>query len=287
MRQAIIKALISLGGDTTRDDVKRWLVTNTDLITAETLTQEKVSKKTQRAYQQFAFPFNFSLKTLEMIGLIDISERSKIKGLNLVLAHELVANATRTNELTDQVWAKSRDAKANESIDGSGDDVEEEIVDELNTSDYIDAWRGKVLASLKDMNPIKFEAFSRNLISKMQIELDEKIGVVASGDGGLDGFGYLTTDDFRTVRVALQSKRWAGNVGSPEIDKFRGAMDKRNAEYGIFITTGVFTPAAMKAAREGTRVITLIDQEKMLDLIAKYELHVKPVITYVVDDFFR
>lgn len=59
-------------------------------------------------------------------------------------------------------------------------------------------------------------------------------------------------------------------------------MDK----YGILITTGVFTPAAMKEAREGTRVITLIDQEKMLDLIAKYELHVKPVVTYVVDEFY-
>ena len=94
--------------------------------------------------------------------------------------------------------------------------------------------------------------------------MDEKIGIQVSNDGGLDGFGYITSqDDFRTNRVAIQAKRWNGNIQSPEIDKFRGAMDKHNAEYGIFITTSSFSRGAIQASRQGTRVITLIDGDKI------------------------
>ncbi|WP_322573203.1 restriction endonuclease [Lactobacillus sp. PV037] len=93
-----------------------------------------------------------------------------------------------------------------------------------------------------------------------------------------------------TTRVAIQAKRWNLNttVSSPEIDKFRGAMDKFRAEYGIFITTTSFTRGAINAARSGTRVITLIDGEKLLDLVAKYQVFVKPKVVYELDkEFFE
>ena len=75
--------------------------------------------------------------------------------------------------------------------------------------------------------------------------------------------------------------------GGREIDKFRGAMDKFRAEFGIFITTSTFTRDAIKASRAGTRVITLIDGDKLIDLVTKYELYVKPVTVYKLEDFFR
>ena len=64
---------------------------------------------------------------------------------------------------------------------------------------------------------------------------------------------------------------------------------KFRAEYGIFITTSTFTRDAIKASRAGTRVITLIDGEHLLDLVAKYELYVtkKVITTYELDDFFE
>ena len=141
--------------------------------------------------------------------------------------------------------------------------------------------------AVKQLNPGKFELFGRMLAKKMGVDLDENIGVKISGDGGLDGYGYLTTDDFRTARVGIQAKRWDGLVPSPEIDKFRGAMDKYNAEFGIFVTTSDFTRDAITTARKGTRVITLINGDQLTDLAAKYQLHVKPVTTYELDDFFK
>lgn len=157
-------------------------------------------------------------------------------------------------------------------------DIEEETEEE--------PWKSELLAALAKMSPQKFEMFSRGLLLHMGVDLDDNIGVRYVGDGGLDGFGYITSDDFRTTRVALQAKRWDGKVSAPEIDKFRGAMDKYNAEYGIFITTSDFTREAMKTAKAGTRIITLINGDKICDLVAKYHYYVEPVTTYKLKSFF-
>ena len=150
-----------------------------------------------------------------------------------------------------------------------------------------DPWRTKLLDALNNLAPNKFEFFCRALVKKMNVDIDETIGVKQSGDGGLDGFGYMMADDFRTSSVAIQAKRWSKNlVSSPEIDKFRGAMDKYRADYGIFITTSSFSKEAVKAARTGTKIITLIDGERLVDLVAKYELYVTPVVTYELGEFF-
>lgn len=73
---------------------------------------------------------------------------------------------------------------------------------------------------------------------------------------------------------------------APERDKFRGAMDKYNAEFGIFITNSDFTRGAIKTARQGTRIITLIDGEEICDLVAKYNYYVEPVTIYKLKSFY-
>lgn len=168
-------------------------------------------------------------------------------------------------------------------VDGS---LNDEIDNSNSDEDTDETWRAELLDALAKMSPKKFELFSRGLLIHMGVDLDDNIGVRYVGDGGLDGFGYITSDDFRTTRVALQAKRWDGKVSAPEIDKFRGAMDKHNAEYGIFITTSDFTREAMKTAREGTRVITLINGDQICDLVAKYNYYVKPVTTYRLKKFY-
>ena len=136
------------------------------------------------------------------------------------------------------------------------------------------------------MSPKKFEIFSRALLDKMGVKFTEK-GTQISGDGGIDGYGYhLDDNDFRTTRVVIQCKRYNKNlVGSPDIDKFLGAMVKHKADYGVFITNSRFTTAAKEAAREGVP-ITLIDKDDLVRLVKKYELYVKPVTTYVLDEFY-
>ena len=147
-------------------------------------------------------------------------------------------------------------------------------------------WRQQLLDALMKMNPKKFELFCRGLLTKMGIDVDDEKGAQYVADGGIDGFGYVRSDDYRTTRVALQAKRWQGKVSAPEIDKFRGAMDKFNAEFGIFITNSDFTREAVRTAREGTRIITLINGDQVCDLVAKYNYYVDPVTTYRLKDFY-
>lgn len=112
-------------------------------------------------------------------------------------------------------------------------------------------------------------------------------GVKISNDGGIDGYGYHTDDDdFRTTCVVIQCKRYnTAPVSEPDINQFLGAMNKFQADYGVFITNSRFTNAARIAAREGTP-ITLIDGNDLIRLVIKYELFITPVTNYVLDDFY-
>lgn len=63
-------------------------------------------------------------------------------------------------------------------------------------------------------------------------------------------------------------------------------MDSFNAEYGIFITTSHFTNRARIKATQGNNTVTLIDGQQLADLVEKYQLHITPVTTYALDDYY-
>lgn len=265
----VLKAMQALGGQVTRKEVKREIRDHSRVISEEKVDEVKRSKKTDKEYHPFDFRFNFAVKHLITAGFILTDDNRKLE----------LSEKGRTIKLENfnprrDVWEKLDESSADDS------DVEEE------TETEEEPWKAELLAALAKMSPQKFEMFSRGLLLHMGVDLDDNIGVRYVGDGGLDGFGYITSDDFRTTRVALQAKRWDGKVSAPEIDKFRGAMDKYNAEYGIFITTSDFTREAMKTAKAGTRIITLINGDKICDLVAKYHYYVEPVTTNKLKSFF-
>lgn len=122
---------------------------------------------------------------------------------------------------------------------------------------------------LLQMSPHQFEIFTRDLIQSLGVTIDPHIGVKQSVDGGIDGFGYYRTGYLRTERIAIQAKRWRGNIGSRDIDAFRGAIDKFHADFGIFITTSRFTREAVRSSRVGVKPITLIDGEALVEIVIK------------------
>ena len=59
------------------------------------------------------------------------------------------------------------------------------------------------------------------------------------------------------------------------------------ADKGIIITTGAFTVEAKReAVRDGVPPIELIDGEKLVDMLEKLELGLKPVKAYEIDGPF-
>ena len=107
-----------------------------------------------------------------------------------------------------------------------------------------------------------------------------------TGDGGIDGIGVLQVNPFVSFKVLFQCKKYAGSVTAPEIRNFRGAMSGR-ADKGIVITTGSFTADARReATRDGVPQIELVDGEKIIEMLERLELGLKPRKAYELDSAF-
>ena len=277
----IIEYLQKCGGQAERSVIREQLLDENEDV-AKYAEVVRISKKTGDKWHPFAYNFNFAFKDLQMTGyvtytrtspLITLTEQGTKVDLNTFNPEQDVFRAA------SELWSQRRKEAALQNAETDEDDSVPNKID-----DYEEAFRTKLLAAISKMSPKKFELFSRALLSKMGVEFTET-GTQISNDGGIDGYGYCRTDDFRTSRVIIQCKRWQGNVGSTEIDQFLGAMNKFQADYGIFITNARYTPAARQAARAGTP-ITLIDGDELVRLVRKYELYVYKVTTYELDDFY-
>lgn len=280
----ILKVLQEAGGQLERSEIKARISDLDDKI-AEFAEIEKKSKKTGNTYKEFNFKFNFAIKDLFFIGLLTYTDNSPItlteKGLYLDV--ESLDVEKDVIEASKKYWEQlSQSNKKNKVTDIA--DNEEEMQEEEKIKDD---FKEKLLASIAKMTPKKFEAFSRALLNRMGVEFTEK-GVQISNDGGIDGYGYHTdVNDFRTTRVVIQCKRYnVAPVREPEINQFLGAMNKYQADYGVFITNGRFTNSARQAARAGSP-ITLIDGNDLVKLVIKYELYITPVKTYVLEEFYN
>ena len=158
-------------------------------------------------------------------------------------------------ETSKKHWEElSKNNKKNKVVD-IGDNEEETQAEEKIKDDF----KETLLAAIAKMSPKKFEAFSRALLNRMGVEFTEK------------AFKSAMTEE--------------SPVSEPEINQFLGAMNKYQADYGVFITNGRFTNAARVDAREGLP-ITLIDGNDLVRLVTRYELYITPVKTYVLYEFY-
>ena len=281
----ILKVLQDAGGQLERSEIKERIADLDDQI-AEYVEIEKVSKKTGNVYKDFNFRFNFALKNLYIADVLTFTTTSLItltqKGLYLDI--ESLDVEKDIFRITKDYWNKS---KSKPKKDKSADEIENDHEEVQSEEKIKDDFKDTLLAAIAKMSPKKFEAFSRALLNRMGVEFTEK-GVQISNDGGIDGYGYhIDANDFRTTRVVIQCKRYnSAPVSEPEINQFLGAMNKYQADYGVFITNGRFTKAARTAAREGSP-ITLIDGNDLVRLVIRYELYITPVKTYVLDEFYE
>ena len=280
----ILKVLQEAGGQLERSEIKERIADLDDQI-AEYAEIEKVSKKTGNTYKEFNFKFNFAIKNLSFCDLLTYTDSSPVtlteKGLYLdVDSLDVQKDVIETSKV---FWEElSKNNKKNKTVDVNDSEEETQAEEKIK-----DEFKETLLSAIAKMSPKKFEAFSRALLNRMGVEFTEK-GVQISNDGGIDGYGYhIDANDFRTTRVVIQCKRYnVAPVTEPEINQFLGAMNKYQADYGVFITNGRFTNSARTAAREGSP-ITLIDGNELVRLVKRYELYITPVKTYVLDEFYN
>jgi len=135
-------------------------------------------------------------------------------------------------------------------------------------------WREQLHHILtKILSADAFERLAQRLLREsgfVQVEVTGR-----SGDGGIDGKGIAKIHGFMSFHVIFQCKKYQGAVSASDIRDFRGAMVGR-ADKGLFITTGSFTPAAVKeATRDGAPPIDLVDGDHLADKLKELGLGIK------------
>lgn len=139
--------------------------------------------------------------------------------------------------------------------------------------------RNQLAAHLANMDAYKFEGLIKLLLVEMGYS-DVRI-TPSSNDKGVDVVANIELG-ISSVREVVQVKRHKGNLNRPVLDQLRGSLHRFDAVRGTIISTGSFSKGTKTAAFErGVAPITLIDGDKLLDLLIQYEIGVnKQVIEY-------
>lgn len=137
---------------------------------------------------------------------------------------------------------------------------------------------------LINMSPSAFE----HLIGKLLEAIGFRADVTkASHDGGVDVRGELVIDNVIRVKMSVQAKRYkiGNNVQAPVVQQLRGSVNTVELERGLLITTSDFTKYAYQEAEAyGKANIDLMNGEKLVELLLKYEIGVKSQKVYTIDE---
>lgn len=154
---------------------------------------------------------------------------------------------------------------------------------DLNLEDiseaYLESFKQLLLNKLHDLTPERFEHFAAALLKGYGFQNITVTG--RPSDGGIDGYGHLKVG-LASIKAAFQCKRWQNQVGSQEIQKFRGAIQGQY-EQGYFFTTSTFSKAAQdESIKAGAASIILFDGRQIVSIMIEKGIGIRrrPVETY-------
>jgi restriction endonuclease Mrr len=134
-----------------------------------------------------------------------------------------------------------------------------------------------LLDHLHGLSPARFEELCALYLRVLGCEDVKVVGAAAAGslgDGGMDVTGTPAQAGLPAVRLAVQAKRVAGGVGPHVVTQLRGSIP--SGTYGIVITTGHFTRAAIaEAGRADRNAIKLVDGPELAHVLADSGIGVK------------
>ena len=268
-----ISALQNLGGSGHVDEIYSEILTSLNL--SDELVEFQHSEDSNQSEIQYRLAW--ARTYLKKYGVINNSSR----GVWSILPKHKNTQEINIDDCVSTVRSdfKNRDDK-NLRQEGITDDVN--VVDESELPEEIQPWRIKLLEVLTKMDPFSFERLTQLILRECGFS-DVKV-TKKTGDGGIDGFGRLNISGIFSFKVAFQCKRYKGIVPTSDIRDFRGSLTT-DVEKAIFITTGSFSaPAKEEAFAQGKIQIDLIDGEKFIDKLVEFNIGVKEVKDYIIDE---
>ena len=156
-----------------------------------------------------------------------------------------------------------------ESIEVNYQQIRRELAEEL-------------LQQIKKNSPAFFQELVIDLLVAMGYggSREDAQAVGRSRDGGIDGI--INEDRLGLDAIYVQAKRWdEGNVGEPDVARFAGALARKGANKGVFITTSDFTRDARADDAAGFKII-LIDGKQLAQLMIDHDVGVSATKTYEI-----
>ncbi|MDD3693882.1 MAG: restriction endonuclease [Candidatus Pacebacteria bacterium] len=232
---------------------------------------------------------HFAKSKLRVAKMVDYPERGYVKitdkGLNILKEGINLTKEYIQNDFDFQKYQKNKKSENNENIKVT--DLSSQEMIEVGYADIEENLKIELLEKLKVSNPYYFEKIILKLFQKMGYGDFQE--TKKSGDGGIDGI--INQDALGVERIYTQAKRYTANlVGEKEIRNFIGAMSG-DVSKGIFVTTSDFDKAALEKVRDArNHKIILINGDKLVDLMIKYNLGVQIKETFSIkeidEDFF-
>lgn len=256
----LLSAIRDLGGSGSVNEIYDKVV-ELEKIPEDVVSQLHDAEKSNQS--KVAYRLAWARTYLKKYGLLENSTRgvwaltTKAKNLEEVNPQEVVRFV---RELDKEQGRQKTRHKEGEGSQDSPDDNEE--------------WREKLHHILtQKLDPAAFERLTQRLLREsgfVQVEVTGR-----TGDGGIDGKGIARIHGFMSFHVFFQCKRYQGSVSAGAIRDFRGAMVGR-ADKGLFITTGTFTPTAVKeATRDGAPPIDLVNGDDLAEKLKELCLGIK------------
>jgi len=126
---------------------------------------------------------------------------------------------------------------------------------------------------LADLDPFVFEHLIKRLLEDMSYDNVEVTS--RSGDGGVDVVADIELG-ITSVREVVQAKRHKRAIQRKDLDALRGSLHRFGAVRGTIIATSRYSKGTREAAFEsGAAPITLIDGEKLVDLLIAHDIGVR------------
>lgn len=256
------------------------------------LTPEEEKIETASGVNLFGNRVGWGRAYLKQGKFIELPERGRMRITEKGLAYLKSGKKLTMSELRHDPDFMAHQKKVSIARDSdkaleSGSVTPQDMID-IGFKSIEEAVKQELHEKLVVVNPYFFEKIVLQLFQKMGY--GDFLETPKSGDGGIDGI--INQDQLGVEKIYIQAKRYGeGNkVRETHIRNFIGAMSG-DTNKGIFVTTSEFDESAIKKARDAMHKIILIDGEKLVDLMIRYDVGVQIKTTYEIkqvdEDFFE
>lgn len=258
---SVFKALVHLGGSASIDEIYETVIELEKFDESVTSIRQNSEKSNQTVLE---YELGWARSYLKKCGLLEKSSRG-------VWSLTPLAKEQKSINALEIIKTVRKMCRVTSKQNPNGEDVEIQSVD---IPEEVTEWKDELYLLLtQQLSPDAFERLTQRLLREcgfVQVEVTGK-----TGDGGIDGKGIARINGLMSFHVIFQCKKYQGSVSASEMRDFRGAMVGR-ADKGLFITTGTFTPSAIKeATRDGAPPIDLIDGKHLAEKLKELQLGVK------------